>query len=144
VAIPSRESLSLYIEAVEIERVEVEKWFSLPHVRFVGAHTGCSCGFPYVVAEEPIEYFDGMLEDKDDRSKDLESVRSLISLVNELLTHNHHVELLPVWSGNEFAPPKGAVDLATEGLEAERFVFTEQFLYRVSRLSASGLTPRYL
>jgi hypothetical protein len=31
----------------------------LPHVRFIGAHTGCSCGFPSVIAEEPFEYYEG-------------------------------------------------------------------------------------
>ena len=30
-------------------------------IRFIGAHTRCSCGFPSVSAEQPIEYYDGML-----------------------------------------------------------------------------------
>ena len=41
------------VEEVETSREAVRQWFSLPTVRFIGAHTGCSCGFPYIVAEEP-------------------------------------------------------------------------------------------
>ena len=43
------------IEAVQTEmdralREAVIQWFTLPTVRFIGAHTGCSCGFPSVIA----------------------------------------------------------------------------------------------
>lgn len=57
---PLRRSPELSVEKVEPSREAVRQWFSLPIVRFIGAHTGCSCGFPHVVAEEPIEYWDGM------------------------------------------------------------------------------------
>jgi hypothetical protein len=60
--VPVRTSPDLGVEEVEPSREAVRQWFSLPVVRFVGAHTGCSCGFPYVTAEEPIEYWDGMFD----------------------------------------------------------------------------------
>src|SRR6185436_13691679 len=56
---PLRSSAELSGEEVESSRTSVRQWFSLPTVRFIGAHTGCSCGFPSVIAEEPIEYYDG-------------------------------------------------------------------------------------
>jgi hypothetical protein len=44
---PLRRSLELSVEEVEPSREAVRQWFSLPIVRFIGAHTGCSCGFPH-------------------------------------------------------------------------------------------------
>jgi hypothetical protein len=58
----------LRIEPVEPDRRAVQQWFSLPSVQFVGAHTGCSCGFPHVSAESPIEYWEGMWSDSDART----------------------------------------------------------------------------
>jgi len=43
----------LKIERVDRARQAVVRWFSQPSVRFVGAHTGCSCGVPSVIAESP-------------------------------------------------------------------------------------------
>jgi hypothetical protein len=53
---PLGTSPELNVEEVETSREAVRLWFSLPTIRFIGAHTGCSCGFPSVIAEEPVEY----------------------------------------------------------------------------------------
>lgn len=58
VPLPARSVPELRVEPVEADRDEVRRWLSLPEVHYVGAHTGCSCGFPSVIAEEPIEYYD--------------------------------------------------------------------------------------
>ena len=79
--IPLSSSADLNIERVDATRQGVTQWFSQPAVRFVGAHTGCSCGFPSVIAESPIEYYKGMSLQSDDRTADLRSVRALIELV---------------------------------------------------------------
>ena len=51
----------------------VRQWFSLPVIRYIGTHTGCSCGFRHVVAAEPVEYWEGMFEyddaDEEDRRR---------------------------------------------------------------------------
>jgi hypothetical protein len=49
--LPLASSPDLTIEAVDDARRAVTQWFSHPNVRFVGAHTRCSCGFPSVIAE---------------------------------------------------------------------------------------------
>ena len=91
---PLRSSPELSVEEVEASRESVRQWFSLPTVRFIGAHTGCSCGFPHVIAEEPIEYWDGMF-DGQDREADLKSVESLLGLVREHVTATGEVQLYP-------------------------------------------------
>ena len=79
--LPLDSSNDLKIERVDEGREGVKRWFTHPAVRFVGAHTGCSCGFPSVIAESPIEYFEGMSLPSDDREADLRSVRALVELI---------------------------------------------------------------
>lgn len=129
--VPVRTSPELGVEEVEPSREAVRQWFSLPVVRFIGAHTGCSCGFPHVVAKEPIEYWDGMF-DGQDREADLKSVESLLALVREHVTAAGEVQLYPVWDGEEGKPPKGVINLRMGALNRERFFFNEQFFYRVT------------
>jgi hypothetical protein len=135
---PLRESPELRIEPVEPLRAQVCRWFSLPAVRFVGAHTGCSCGFSSVIAEEPIEYFAGMSLGGDDREADLASIRALLTLARERLAQEGRFEWYPVADGDEAVPPKGTIDVCIEDLSAETFFFNEQFLYRVTSRAARG------
>jgi len=128
-----RSSLELSVEEVEASRVAVRQWFSLPTVRFIGAHTGCSCGFPSVIADEPIEYFDGMFNDDPDREPDLRSIQSLLALIQEHVAAAGEVQLYPVWDGEEGSPPKGTIAIGVDALNAETFFVNERFLYRVTR-----------
>lgn len=98
---------------------------------YLGAHTGCSCGFPSVVAEKPIEYYDGMFEDQDERSSDVASVRELLALLDHILGEDGRCTLYPVWSGNESDNPKGEIALNRGHLSATTFVLTEQFRYQI-------------
>lgn len=132
VPIPLRALPEMNVEEVEPERAAVRQWLSLPEARYIGAHTGCSCGFPSVVADEPVAYFDGMFDDaEEDRAKNLASVRALFALLDELLAKSDVVELLPVWAGDEYGPPAGVMEVKRAQLVAEEFFFMESFLYRV-------------
>jgi hypothetical protein len=130
---PLRSSTELSVEEVESSRTSVRQWFSLPTVRFIGAHTGCSCGFPSVIAEEPIEYYDGIFDTTEDRSADFASTRALVALIRQHVNDGAEVQLYPVGDGAEGRPPKGTVQLSIDAIDPETFLFTEQFLYRVSR-----------
>lgn len=116
------------------DRAEVvRQWFSLPVVRFIGAHTGCSCGFPYIVAEEPVEYWEGMfdLSDEQERGQDSRSAQSLIALIREHIDIGGEVQMYPVWYGEEHLPPKGTIELQANALDPRTFFFNERFFYRV-------------
>ena len=121
------------IESINDSSENVVQWFSLPHIVLLGAHTGCSCGFPHVLAEEPIPYFDGMFDDSKDREDDLVSCTDLLCLVGKCLSTSEYIELFPVWNGEESLPPKGTVALDYSSITPETLCFTEHFLYRVSR-----------
>lgn len=129
--LPLEASDDLRIELVEDRRRSVVQWFSQPAVRFVGAHTGCSCGFPSVNAEGPVEYYDGMPLDSDERAADLRSIQALIGLIRRTLAVSDRVELYPVADGSEAAAPKGVIDWPLDSIQAERFFFNEQFMHVV-------------
>ncbi len=103
---PLRSSPELRVEEVESARTTVRQWFSLPTVRFIGAHTGCSCGFPSVIAQEPIEYYEGIFDTSEERASDLASTRALIALIQQHLLDGPEVQLYPVGAGAEGCPPK--------------------------------------
>jgi hypothetical protein len=128
---PLRSSPELSVEDVDVSRSAVRQWFSLPNVRFIGAHTGCSCGFPSVSADEPVDYFEGMFRDED-REKNLRSLQSLLALVGEHVAPSGEAQLYSVWNGEEGSPPKGTINVGLNALNAETFFFNEQFLYRVT------------
>lgn len=135
--VPVRTAADLRIEEVSAAGNPVRQWFSLPHIHFIGAHTGCSCGFPSVTADVPIEFFAGMFADHTDRAADLRSVRALLELIGEQLSDGDEVELYPVWNGEEGEPPKGTIELATEQLVADQFFLNERFLHRIMRRASS-------
>jgi hypothetical protein len=129
--VPARETPDLTVESVENARLGVIRWFTQPVVQFVGAHTGCSCGFPSVVAEGVIEYYDGMWADSGDRTDDLRSVSALIQVLRTALDAGQAVELYPVWDGDEGEAPKGVVEWSLDQLTPETFFFNQQFMYVV-------------
>ena len=149
-ALPVVSSPDLSVEAVAPDRSDVRQWFTQPIVHFVGAHTGCSCGFPSFIAETPVEYYDGMPLDSDDRAADLRSVAALLDLLRQALRENPLVELYPIADGDEARAPKGQIDWVHAELVAERLFFNEGYMHRVradshgSNQDADLLTRRTL
>lgn len=129
--LPLVSSADLKVERVEAARQVVTRWFSHPAVRFVGAHTGCSCGFPSVIAESPVEYYVGMPLVSDDRVADLRSVRALLALIGRTTASSETVELYPVADGDEPKPPKGVIEWQLSALDPERLFFNERFMHVV-------------
>jgi hypothetical protein len=121
------------VEEVKQDRRAVRRWFSSPFVHFVGAHTGCSCGFPSVIAEAPIEYFDGLLPKADERPADLKSVQALIDLLRASPGEAEAIELYPVADGEEDLSPKGLIRMQLSSLDPERFFLNERFMHLVER-----------
>lgn len=134
---PCFESDLLNIEEVEPQREAVRQWLTLPVIRFVGAHTGCSCGFRSIKASEPIEFDEGMFsyEDvRDDaaRARARASISALLALIREHAMRDGAVELLAVWQGDEIRPPLGTIEKGIGALQPETWFFIEGFLYRIA------------
>ena len=128
-----REESHLRIQNVDTDRDAIRQWLSHPHVRYIGAHKVCGCGFPHVIADEPVEYHDGIFDEDDPaRADDVRSVRALFGIIAECLRHSDAVELLPVWVGNEGDRPLGGLALSLSEQDPAEFLFTEAFLYRIT------------
>lgn len=95
--LPLRRSEYLAIEPTSEAADVVRDHVRRDYVYFVGSHSGCSCGFPSVVAESEIEYFEGVFDDASaDREKDLASVRELMAVIDEALEGQADCVLFPV------------------------------------------------
>jgi hypothetical protein len=130
----------LNVEDVEPKRLAVRQWLSLPVVRFVGAYTGCSCGFRSIVATEPIEFDPEMFHEGDGEDTTPEARASLAALMVMARTFAERdgaVELLAVWDGDEAEPPLGAIHRGVSDLQPETWFFIERFLYRITAAARS-------
>jgi hypothetical protein len=132
---PCFESDLLNVEDVEPRRDAVRQWLTLPVIRFVGAHTGCSCGFRHITANEPIEYYEGMFayeSERDDATQARASLSALMAMIRAFVERDGAIELLPTWNGDEGEPPLGTIDKTVGELQPETWFFIERFLYRVT------------
>ncbi|HEX5719828.1 MAG TPA: hypothetical protein VF179_26980 [Thermoanaerobaculia bacterium] len=111
----------------------VGRWLSSSHVYRLQGRQESGCGFPYVVAEEFIEYFEGMFEDWGERDEEVENARGLLGLSAISLETAAAVEIYPVWDGDESLPPKGSVEKSLSELVPEQLVLTERFVLRLAR-----------
>lgn len=141
-ALPLTATDDLKIERVDPPRDAVKRWFSQPDVAFVGAHTGCSCGFPSFIAESPVEYYEGMPLDSDDRAADLRSVGALLDLIRGVVAESGAIELYPVADGDEQKSPKGTIEWAVPDLDPQRFFLNEGFMHvvRAARIPPGAAT----
>ena len=110
----------------------VTQWFSLPNVRYIGSHSGCSCGFPSIQSESPVEYFEGIIQETGGRDADLRSIDRLLDLIRPLVMSGGEVQLYPIWDLEEHKPPKGTIEIPLAYLNSETFLLHEQFLHRVA------------
>ena len=130
---PYVESDLLNVEDVEPKRLAVRRWLTLPVVRFVGAHTGCSCGFRSITATEPVEYDERMFyEDERTAATARASLAALLAMARSFAERDGEIELLAVWDGDEAEPPLGTIDKGVEELRPDTWFFIERFLYRVT------------
>jgi hypothetical protein len=134
---PYLETDLLNVEDVDPSRMAVRQWLSLPVTRFVGAHTGCSCGFRSLVATDPIAYDPHMFNDgePDEAAKARASLSALMTMVRSFAERDGAIELLAIWDGDEGEPPLGTIDKTVSDLQPETWFFIERFLYRVTAAS---------
>lgn len=132
-ATPAFNAVSLHAAAEP-----VLKYFSKPHVRSVGAHTGCSCGFRY----NPDDLTPDFLADPEvpDDVKDMvradyadchDSVRQLRRFLADLVSRGGSVEVFSCWSGAEDAEPTSRRTVTANYFGSEIFRFVEGELLTV-------------
>src|SRR5687767_2599742 len=93
----------------------VRRHFSKSHVYFIGAHTGCSCGFSFE-------------SDDDDAASGRASGRALRAFLDEAIAEAGEVELYACWDGEEGEAPgqRISLNLAEFAGDEERFDLVER------------------
>jgi hypothetical protein len=130
---PCFETDLLNVEDIEPGWTAVRQWLSLPVVRFVGAHTGCSCGFRSVKATEPIAYDEGLFyEDERTAATKRASLSALMAMARAFAERDGEIEMLAIWEGDEWEPLLGTIDKTVSDLQPQTWFFIERFLYRVT------------
>jgi len=116
----------LTVEEVDAEDESVRRHLTLPHVRYLGAHTGCSCGFEYGLATPERET--GAEQDQAGRR----SVSALRDFLEVHLEAGASLQLLSRWFTEASLAPD-ASDVSVDFFGGESFVLPHNAVLRVGR-----------
>ena len=111
----------LSVRSLQQREEPVRERFSKPHVYFVGAYTGCSCGFSY-----------GPYSDDDAEGR--ESTRQLAAYLTAAVARSGPVEVYSCWDGEEAEPAaeRAAVTPAAFASDAAEFNLPDRWFAVVS------------
>lgn len=98
----------------------VRRQFSLSHVAYAGAHTGCSCGF---------------LSDKDDPPAVSRSRTALVAYIRRAV-HIGPVEVFVCWEGDYEKAPQVRGERSLDALVSDDEWLQELVFTRIARLTA--------
>lgn len=102
----------------------------LPFVRYLGAYTGCGCGFRSIPR-------DGFRSDPEDPAATQSDHESLVRYLREVLTENQSAQIYGCWSGEESQPAERHRTIEVSEIASSDFVFRERELLTVTPDSPS-------
>jgi hypothetical protein len=92
------------------EESEVVRQFSKPHVVYLGAHTGCSCGFAP--------------EDENDAQAS-RSAHELRAFLSRVVDEQGKAEFFACWEGEQAHEPGARLEISPSAFEGDRLAFVE-------------------
>lgn len=106
--------------------------FSKPHVRFVGAHTRCSCGYRLLNLQPdgghlPMEY--AVVEEPEKSAADH---CALAAYLRERLAEQESVELYACWDGDWAEQAVARQEATPSEIGDDDFFFLERVFYRMA------------
>lgn len=131
--LPTEENPDFSVARFHPEDAPAARVLDKPFTYALGSHTGCACGFRYIVCEEPLEYFEGMFDDEDIKKSDadLRSASALIEFLRTALERDDTITLFPFYDQDPEAPPKGRITRRLAELTPETLFFIERFVYEI-------------
>jgi hypothetical protein len=105
----------------------VRRHFTKPHVCYLGAHTGCSCGFAY--GQIP----PGVHRDEREEAAGRASVAALRQYLAEAVERLGEVELCSSWEGDWHREPEQRLEVTPEWFGGDTFDMPEKVVFRVKR-----------
>jgi hypothetical protein len=120
----AREASLLVVRGLDATEGAVRHHFSQPCVYFVGAHTGCSCGFAFGA-------------DAENSEQSVASVQRLRAYLSAALNLSPTIELYSCWHGDEAeaAVSREVIDLDWLNGESGEFEFPERWFGKLSLMS---------
>ena len=115
------------VQALTEGEAPVRLQFSKQHLVYLGAHTGCSCGFSY--GADPLETPEDAAEDVNAR----EAVASLRGFLERCLATSETVELFACWEGDQGSPPDSKVEVGPKHFGGDSFRLPEKRFYLIRR-----------
>jgi hypothetical protein len=109
----------------ESEQV-VRRHFTKPNVYYLGAHTGCSCGFSY--GQMRLVNAEDQIEDASARR----SVAALRQYLDEAVRRLGEVELFSSWEGDWAEEVESSLEVSPEWFGGESFKLPEKVAFRVT------------
>jgi hypothetical protein len=98
---------------------KVKSQFTKPHIYYVGAHTGCGCGFEY--GRYP--------NNENDEEKSRQSVNQLSDYLGVVTAKFGEIELFACWEGDQAKEPEHRGEITAKEIGGKSFWFEEkQFL----------------
>ena len=101
--------------------------FTRPHVAYLGAHTGCGCGFDPGQANQ---------EHPDEARDTAAALAALADYLRTATADGRAVELYVCWSGDEALPVEQAMDITPDALHPGMEWFPERTLLSVRTADA--------
>lgn len=124
------------VVAVEDHERVVTKHFSKPRLRYLGAHTGCSCGFGH--GQTPAD----TSEEKEQERLGRESVASLRRYLERMIDTDGTVELYACWEGDWDEPCDSRREVTLEYFGGDSFEIRQRELLLVrAPLLSTALSP---
>lgn len=131
ILLPERDTAFLQVLTPHESELAVREYFDEPYVYFVGAHTGCSCGFPYefgdpasdVRCHDPIGA----------GTYDISSAVALLELFDECLRGASVCTVICMPTGAESEPPTRELSWSRSDLEADTLMLQPGCRYRIKK-----------
>lgn len=119
-------SPAFHLQALSSAEDGVRARFAKRHVYFLGAHTGCSCGFNYGLREVR------RAEDQAEEIASQASVAALRAYLRDAVERQGEVELFSSWEEDWHNEPEQRLTITPEWFSGDSFAMPERVLFSVT------------
>src|SRR5262249_3261522 len=124
--VPWRESHPAFnVQSLSDSEQAVKKHFTKANVYYLGAHTGCSCGFQYGPVPPTTD------EDRREEAAGRQSVASLREYLKQAVQDGREVELFSSWEGDWHEENVERMEVSPDWFSGESFRLPEKVAFRV-------------
>lgn len=117
---------AFHVQPISPEEEGVRARLLKPHIYFLGAHTGCSCGFAYGMRDVNTG------EDQADELASQASVSALRAYVHRAVDQHGEVEMFSAWESDLELEPEATIEITPAYFDGPAFRMPERVHIRVT------------